>query len=202
MTGTSLALGRTTTEFAVSNNAVVQLSIPLSNVSGTNAALRKTGGAIYPMSALTENVEFFLVAAIVIFGSLGATLGAMVGYAIGRYVGLPVILRFGKYILITPRRLEKADVFAQKYGAWGVLIGRLIPIIPFKVFSIASGITRIPFIPVVVCTFIGVVPRMYLLGLFGVLLMKFTKICVILAAVAALLYLAVWAVRKYILKVK
>ena len=142
------------------------------------------------------------LAAIVIFGSLGATLGAMVGYAIGRYVGLPVILRFGKYILITPQRLEKADVFAQKYGAWGVLIGRLIPIIPFKVFSIASGITRIPFIPFVACTFIGVVPRMYLLGLFGVLLMKFTKICVILVAVAAVLYLAVWAVRKYILKVK
>jgi membrane protein DedA with SNARE-associated domain len=137
---------------------------------------------------------------IVIFGSLGATLGAMVGYAIGRYVGLPAILRFGKYILITPQRLEKADVFAQKYGAWGVLLGRIIPIIPFKVFSIASGITRIPFVPFVACTFIGVVPRMYLLGLFGVLLMKFTKLCVILTAVAGILYLAFWAFRKYILK--
>ena len=142
------------------------------------------------------------LAVIVIFGSLGATLGAMVGYAIGRYVGLPVILRFGKYILITPQRLEKADVFAQKYGAWGVLIGRLIPIIPFKVFSIASGITRIPFIPFMACTFIGVVPRMYLLGLFGVLLMKFTKICVIAVVVAAAIYLVFWIVRKYIIKEK
>ena len=137
---------------------------------------------------------------IVIFGSIGATLGAMVGYAIGRYVGLPVILRFGKYILITPERLKKADAFAQKHGAWGVLLGRLVPIIPFKVFSIASGITEIPFVPFVACTFIGVVPRMYLLGLFGVLLMKFTKICMILAVAAAILYLAVWAFRKYIFK--
>ncbi len=137
---------------------------------------------------------------IVIFGSIGATLGAMVGYAIGRYLGLPVILRFGKYILITPQRLEKADAFAQKYGAWGVLIGRVLPIIPFKVFSIASGITRIPFVPFVLCTFIGVVPRMYLLGLFGVLLMKFTKLCVIFAAAAALAYLAFLAFRKFILK--
>ena len=135
---------------------------------------------------------------IVIFGSLGATLGGLVGYAIGRYVGLPVILRFGKYILITPQRLEKADQFAQKYGAWGVLLGRLIPIIPFKVFSIASGITRIPFIPFVACTFIGVVPRMYLLGIFGVLLMKFTKICVIVGVAAVMLYLAFWAFRKFI----
>jgi membrane protein DedA with SNARE-associated domain len=137
---------------------------------------------------------------IVIFGSIGATLGAMVGYAIGRYVGLPIILRFGKYILITPQRLEKADVFAQKYGAWGVLLGRLLPIIPFKVFSIASGITRIPFVPFVVCTFIGVVPRMYLLGLFGVFLMRFTKLCVIIAAVALAGYLAFLAFRKFIIK--
>jgi membrane protein DedA with SNARE-associated domain len=133
---------------------------------------------------------------IVIFGSLGATLGAMVGYAIGRYVGLPVILRFGKYILITPQRLEKADVFAQKYGAWGVLLGRLIPIIPFKVFSIASGITRIPFVPFVVCTLVGVVPRMYLLGLFGVFLMKFTKLCLILVVVAAIFYTVFLVFRK------
>ena len=139
---------------------------------------------------------------IVIFGSIGATLGAMVGYAIGRFVGLPIILRFGKYILITPQRLKKADVFAQKYGAWGVLLGRLVPIIPFKVFSIASGITEIPFIPFVACTFIGVVPRMYLLGLFGVFLMKFTKICLILVVVAAVLYAAFWAIRKYLLKIK
>ena len=134
---------------------------------------------------------------IVIFGSLGATLGAMVGYGIGRYVGLPVILRFGKYILITPQRLAKADAFAQKYGAWGVLIGRMVPIIPFKVFSIASGITEIPFVPFVACTFIGVVPRMYLLGLFGVFLMKFTKLCMILTAVAAVIYLLYLAFRKY-----
>ena len=139
---------------------------------------------------------------IMIFGSLGATLGAMVGYAIGRFVGLPIILRFGKYILITPQRLKKADDFAQKYGAWSVLLGRLVPIIPFKVFSIASGITEIPFIPFVACTFIGVVPRMYLLGLFGVFLMKFTKICLIAIVVAAVLYAAFWAIRKYLLKIK
>jgi membrane protein DedA with SNARE-associated domain len=137
---------------------------------------------------------------IVIFGSIGATLGAMVGYAIGRFVGLPVILRLGKYFLITPERLQKADAFAQKYGAWGVLLGRLVPIIPFKVFSIASGITEIPFVPFVAFTFIGVVPRMYLLGLFGVVLMKFTKLCLILIVVAAIMYFLFWAFRKFVIK--
>ena len=54
VTGTSLALGRTTTEFAVSNGAVVQLSLPLSNVAGTNAAVRKTGaGSLWLNAANT-----------------------------------------------------------------------------------------------------------------------------------------------------
>ena len=42
---------------------------------------------------------------IIIFGSLGSTLGAIVGYLLGRYAALPVILRFGKYILIKPHHI-------------------------------------------------------------------------------------------------
>jgi membrane protein DedA with SNARE-associated domain len=119
---------------------------------------------------------------IMVFGALGSTLGAGVGYAIGRYAGLPLILRLGKYIFITPQRMARAEAFACRYGVWGVLLGRLLPIIPFKVFSIAAGVTRIPFVPFIICTFIGVVPRLYLLAVFGVLLVKFTKACIILIA--------------------
>ncbi len=136
------------------------------------------------------------LSSIMIFGALGATMGAMVGYAIGRYAGLPIIMKFGKYILITPQRMAKAEGFAVKYGAWGVLLGRLLPIIPFKVFSIASGITRIPFVPFVLCTMIGVVPRLYLLAVFGGLLVKFTKVSLIVVAVAGVLGLVFWWVRR------
>ena len=51
VTGTSLALGCTTTEFAVSNAAIVQVSIPLNNVAGTNAAIRKTGAGELRLNA-------------------------------------------------------------------------------------------------------------------------------------------------------
>ena len=134
--------------------------------------------------------------AIVIFGSLGATLGAAVGYAIGRYAGLPVVLKFGKYVFITPARMAKAEAFAVKHGAWGVLLGRLLPIIPFKVFSIASGITRIPFFPFILFTFIGVGPRLYLLAVFGVFLMKYTMYAVIALAAALVVWGAVVLARR------
>jgi membrane protein YqaA with SNARE-associated domain len=128
------------------------------------------------------------LASIIIYGALGSTLGGMVGYSIGRYAGLPAVIKFGKYFFIKPHHIEKAEAFAQKNGVWGVLLGRLLPVIPFKVFSIAAGLTRTPFIPFVICTLIGVVPRLFLLALFGAVVMKYLKIAVIAAVALAAAY--------------
>ena len=118
---------------------------------------------------------------IVIYGAIGSTVGAMVGYSIGRFAGLPAIIKFGKYIFIKPHHIEKAEAFAQKHGVWGVLLGRLIPVIPFKVFSIAAGLTKTPFVPFVACTAIGVVPRLFLLAMFGAIVMQYLKLTAIIA---------------------
>ena len=127
---------------------------------------------------------------VLIFGALGSTLGAMVGYALGRYAAMPVLLKFGRFILIKPHHIYKAEEFARKYGVASVFIGRVLPIIPFKVFSIAAGITRIPFIPFVLCTLIGVLPRIFLLALFGAAIVKYTKVVFILIIFAILIFLA------------
>lgn len=127
---------------------------------------------------------------IVIFGALGSTAGAIVGYLLGRYAALPVILRFGKFILIKPHHIYRAEAFAKKYGVWSVLIGRLLPVVPFKVFSIAAGITNIPVAPFIACTLVGVVPRIYLLAIFGSVIVQykkqalFTILCIVFIFVA------------------
>ena len=115
------------------------------------------------------------ILSILIFGSLGATIGSMAGYFLGRYAAMPAILKYGKFVLIKPHHIAKAEAFAKKYGVAGVLIGRILPIVPFKVFSIAAGITRIPFVPFIVCTMAGVVPRIFLLSVFGTAVVKYTK---------------------------
>lgn len=119
---------------------------------------------------------------IIVFGALGSTVGAIVGYGLGRFAALPIILKFGKYVFIKPEHIIKAENFAKKYGVWGVLIGRVLPIIPFKVFSIASGLTEIPFIPFVICTFAGVIPRLYVLALFGTIIVKYQTISLLVLA--------------------
>ena len=130
------------------------------------------------------------VCSIVILGSLGATLGSMVGYSLGRYAAMPIILKYGKFVLIKPHHIEKAENFMKKYGVYSVLIGRVLPIVPFKVFSIAAGITRIPFVLFVICTLIGVVPRMFLLSIFGVSLAKYTKPTLLVTGALVLIFLA------------
>ncbi|MEI8176924.1 MAG: DedA family protein [Candidatus Omnitrophota bacterium] len=130
------------------------------------------------------------ITSIVIFGSLGSTCGAAVGYALGRYAAMPVILKVGRIIFLKPHHIEKAEAFSRKYGVWSVLIGRVLPVIPFKVFSIAAGITRIPFIPFMVCTLVGVVPRMYLLAIFGSAMVKYTRPTLIVTGAAILAFAA------------
>ena len=134
---------------------------------------------------------------IVIFGSLGATLGAMVGYALGRYAAMPVILKYGRFILIKPHHIEKAEKFAKKYGGYSVLIGRILPIVPFKVFSIAAGITRIPLTIFIAFTLIGVVPRMIILSLFGAAIIKYTKPSLLILAGLVLIFIAYALTRKF-----
>jgi membrane protein DedA with SNARE-associated domain len=131
---------------------------------------------------------------LLVFGSIGATLGASVGYALGRYAALPVILKFGRFVLIKPHHICKAEAFAKKYGVASVLIGRILPVVPFKVFSIAAGITGIPFIPFIVCTLIGVLPRILVLALLGATFIKYK----ILGLVLIILFIAGIVVYKLI----
>ncbi|MFH1239109.1 MAG: DedA family protein [bacterium] len=127
---------------------------------------------------------------ILVFGSLGSTLGGVVGYLIGRHAAMPVILKFGRYIMIKPHHLQKAEAFAKKYGVWSVLIGRILPVVPFKVFSIAAGITNLPLVPFIVSTMVGVIPRMYILALFGYTIIKYKMPALIILVAVVLAFIA------------
>src|SRR3989338_3677179 len=103
---------------------------------------------------------------ITLFGALGSTAGAAIGYYIGRG-GRPAINKYGKYMLLTEKRLENAEQWATRRGRWAVLITRLIPFMPFKVFSIIFGVMKIDIKEFLLFTFIGALPRAFLLALLG-----------------------------------
>jgi membrane protein DedA with SNARE-associated domain len=62
----------------------------------------------------------------VIFGVLGAVVGDQVGYWVGRLGGRPLVLRWGRYIFITPERLGRAEMFFDRHGGRAVFLARFV----------------------------------------------------------------------------
>ncbi len=81
---------------------------------------------------------------VVLAGTLGAYLGAAVMYWISRWIGRPLVLRFGRFILLTPKKLEDAEHWLNRYEAGGVLFARVLPIVRHLI-SIPAGIVRMNF---------------------------------------------------------
>ncbi len=141
----------------------------------------------------------FSIFDITLYGTIGSTLGAMFGYAIGRYGGRPFLKKFGKYFFITEKKMKVFDSWFGKWGGYSVLISRLIPLVPYKVFSIGAGLAKMKFVPFVVFTFIGTIPRTFVLGYFGQLLFTTRNILYMVVLLAVFVFLAV-AVSHFISK--
>src|SRR5215203_4012588 len=56
------------------------------------------------------------------FGILGAVLGDQIGYWVGREGGRPFVLRWGRYVWITPERLGRAEAFFTRHGGKAVVL--------------------------------------------------------------------------------
>jgi len=81
---------------------------------------------------------------VILAGTIGSYLGAAITYWVSRIVGRPVIQRFGKYFFVPPEKLERAEIWLQRYEAGGVFFARLLPVIRHLI-SIPAGIVRMNF---------------------------------------------------------
>ncbi len=91
---------------------------------------------------------------VVVFATIGNTLGSLVAYAIGAYGGRPFLQRYGKYLLIREHEIELADRFFQQHGSATVFIGRLLPIVRTFI-SFPAGVARMPLTPFILYSTAG-----------------------------------------------
>jgi len=98
------------------------------------------------------------VASTVFWASLGAMLGAITSYFLGKYLGEPVFLK-----LFSQKNYHKGEAFFEKWGIWAVLFAAVTPL-PFKIIAWLAGIFEMPFLPFIIMTFIGRVGRFVLVG--------------------------------------
>jgi membrane protein DedA with SNARE-associated domain len=71
----------------------------------------------------------FNVWLVFIIGVLAQLTGGLIGYAIGKYGGLPLLNRYGKYIVISQKDLAKAHAAFEKYGPVMTMAGRCVPLV-------------------------------------------------------------------------
>jgi membrane protein DedA with SNARE-associated domain len=83
-------------------------------------------------------------AGVILAGTVGAYLGAAFMYWISRLIGRPLILRFGRFILLTPAKLQQAEHWLNRYEAGGVFFARVLPVVRHLI-SIPAGIVRMNF---------------------------------------------------------
>ena len=82
--------------------------------------------------------------AIAVAGTLGYLVGAWLGWALGRYGGRPLVARHGRWLHLDEEKLDRAERWFGRWEDWGVLLGRLTPVVRSFV-SIAAGVFEVRF---------------------------------------------------------
>ena len=140
----------------------------------------------------------------ILIGTLGSLVGSYANYFAARWLGRPLVLKYGKYVWITEETFAKVEKFFLNHGEISIFIGRLLPVIRHLI-SIPAGIAemnhlRFSFYTLVgagmwctILTWIG-----YFIGKEQALIMKYSHQAVIgvILFSAVLIAVYVWIQKK------
>lgn len=99
---------------------------------------------IPPAAYLAHTQGQMSLPGIILAGTAGSWIGAACMYWAARLLGRPLVLRFGRYIWISPAKVELAERWAARYESAGVFFSRLLPVIRHLI-GIPVGILRMDF---------------------------------------------------------
>ncbi len=176
--------------------AIESCCIPLpSEIVMPLAGIMIASGRI--LHGTNSTVSLLLVA---LAGSVGCLIGSIVAYGIGYGGGRPLMLKYGRYLLISQHDADMADSFFLRWGSATAFFSRLLPVVRTYI-SLPAGITKMPFVKFCIYTFLGSFIWSILLAFIGVQLGNHLATLspifhsldvVILVAVVILVVLYVW----------
>lgn len=111
-------------------------------------------GGVLASGQIPHEPHHLNLVAVIVLATLGELLGSLAGYLIGLYGGRALVDRFGKYVLLTHRDLDRADAWFARHGEPLVLFGRFIPLLRSFV-SFAAGLGEMAIGKFVAFTIIG-----------------------------------------------
>lgn len=114
---------------------------------------------IIPAAYLAVTEGSLSLPMIILFGTIGALIGALVNYYLAWWLGRPIVYKFanskfGHICLINQEKVEQAEKYFDKHGAASTFIGRLIPAIR-QLISIPAGLAKMKMSTFILFTCLG-----------------------------------------------
>ncbi|MDQ2887270.1 MAG: DedA family protein [Chloroflexota bacterium] len=172
-----------------------EIVMPVAGILAAQATAQRHLPGTSPSFPLWLNLILIALA-----GALGCLVGSIAAYGIGYGGGRPLMLKYGRYVLISQHDADKADSFFLHWGSLTTFFGRLLPVVRTYI-SLPAGIARMPFGKFCLYTVLGSFPWCLLLAYVGTIignnLDKLSPIfhdldIVILLLVVLLIVLYVW----------
>jgi membrane protein DedA with SNARE-associated domain len=91
---------------------------------------------------------------VILAGTLGSLVGAYANYFVARWLGRPLVIKYGKYVWITEEHFNKVESFFLRHGEISTFVGRLLPVIRHLI-SIPAGIARMNHLRFTLYTLVG-----------------------------------------------
>lgn len=91
-------------------------------------------------AAVTGHVQMSLWG-VILWATVGSLVGAVIAYEVARVVGRAFVDRYGKWLLLSHRDLDRSEAWFARWGAATVLVGRVIPVVRSFV-SVPAGIAE------------------------------------------------------------
>jgi membrane protein DedA with SNARE-associated domain len=124
------------------------------------------GGALSSGIVIAGARVHLAVFEVALIGTLGNLVGSLLAYWVGRTGGRTLVEKWGKYILLRHKDLDKAESFFDKRGESAVLVSRILPVIRTFI-SFPAGIAEMPIFKFSIFTVIGSLPWTFALAYSG-----------------------------------
>ena len=125
--------------------------------------------AVMPFAGFLVTNNTFTMFGVIFASSLGSIVGSLISYYLGFWGGKPVVLKFGKYLLLDKHHLEITEKFFNKYGEKTIFICRFIPVVRHLI-SIPAGVGKMNITKFSIYTIIGATIWNTMLAYLGVFL--------------------------------
>lgn len=148
-------------EFAVSHAhfwgfliVFILMSVESSFIPFPSEVIMIPAGFMAYRAELTFGIPGLDLSIVILCGIIGSLLGAYVNYYLAMKLGRPLLHRYGKYFLLSPPTIERAEEIFNEYGDITTFVCRLLPAIR-QLISIPAGLSKMPFLRFTLFTALG-----------------------------------------------